>query len=495
MRVSSPARHTRDGLQSRLARRRGQEQSWPFFIRTDLPARPVGARREIEEGKTAALIFCRAHAAGRLLSHSLQLALLLALAIAAAKSAGALATRLHQPSVFGEILVGLILGPTLLNVLAWPAFASPGEGTAMLDLVRDLAQVGVLLLMFVAGLETDLVMMRHVGNVAFWSALGGVILPLIAGTTTAIAFGLPIYWQAIFVGAILTATSVSISAQTLLEIGALRTREGSMILGAAVIDDVMAIIVLSLVMALARASGGGVEWTAVGTVLLRVAIYFGAAIGARRLLAPALRWASSLGVSQAALSAAVVIMFLYSWAAEYVGGLASLTGAYLAGVLIGQTEFKKPLDAGIHPLTYSIFVPLFFISIGLQANARELGPRAAFTAALVVVAIVAKALGCAAFGALRGLPAKSALRVGVGMIPRGEVELIVAGYGLASGIIDEQIFSAAVVMVLATTIVAPPLMRLAFPRHDFVPATVDEMILGPPAHHDRKDDRARGSRM
>src|ERR1041384_347090 len=137
----------------------------------------------------------RPQAAGRLLIHSPQLALLLALAIAAAKSAGALATRLHQPSVFGEILVGLILGPTLLNVLAWPAFASPGEGTAMLDLVRDLAQVGVLLLMFVAGLETDLVMMRHVGNVAFWSALGGVILPLIAGTTTAIAFGLPIYWQ------------------------------------------------------------------------------------------------------------------------------------------------------------------------------------------------------------------------------------------------------------------------------------------------------------
>jgi Kef-type K+ transport system membrane component KefB len=120
--------------------------------------------------------------------------------------------------VFGEILIGLLLGPTLLNVLAWPVFApSPGTaGAPLLDLVRDLAQVGVLLLMFVAGLETDLVMMRHVGKVAFWSALGGVMLPMIFGAMTAVAFGLPLYWEGIFIGAILTATSVSISAQTLL---------------------------------------------------------------------------------------------------------------------------------------------------------------------------------------------------------------------------------------------------------------------------------------
>ena len=400
--------------------------------------------------------------------------------MAAAKTAGALATRLHQPSAFGEILVGLILGPTLLNMLAWPVFASPAGSLPLLDLVRDLAQVGVLLLMFVAGLETNLAMMRHVGKAAFWSAFGGVIVPFIAGVMTAIAFGLPLYWQAIFVGAILTATSVSISAQTLLEIGQLRTREGSTILGAAVIDDVMGIIVLSLVVALARASSNGVDWTVVGVVLLRVVIYFAAALAARRLLSPMLRWASALGVSQAALSAAVVIMLVYAWAAEYVGGVASITGAYLAGVLIAQTEFKKSIDAGIHPLTYSIFVPLFFISIGLQANARELGPRAAFTVALVAVAIVAKAVGSAGFGRLFGLSAKEALRVGVGMIPRGEVELIVAGYGLAIGIIGEEIFSAAVLMVLATTMVAPPLVRLMFPRHAFVPVTVEETIAGPP---------------
>jgi Kef-type K+ transport system membrane component KefB len=384
--------------------------------------------------------------------------------------------------VFGEILIGLLLGPTVLNVLAWPVFASPAGtgGVPLIDLVRDLAQVGVLLLMFVAGLETDLVMMRHVGKVAFWSAFGGVVLPMIFGVMTAVAFGLPLYWEGIFVGAILTATSVSISAQTLLEIGALKTREGSTILGAAVIDDVMSIILLSLVIALAKASSDGMNWTVLGMVMLRVAIYFAAAIAARRLIAPLLRWAASLAVSQAVLSAAIVIMFVYAWAAEYVGEVAALTGAYLAGVLIAQTEFKKPIDSGIHPLTYSLFVPLFFISIGLQANARELGARALFTVALVLVAIVAKAVGCAGFARLSGFSTKESVRVGIGMIPRGEVELIVAGYGLAAGIIGMDIFSAAVLMVLATTTVAPPLMRLVFPRHVFVPSTVEETIAGPP---------------
>jgi Kef-type K+ transport system membrane component KefB len=278
----------------------------------------------------------------------------------------------------------------------------------------------------------------------------------------------------------LTATSVSISAQTLLELDALRTREGSTILGAAVIDDVMGIIVLSLVVALAKASGAGLNWGELGVVVVRVIIYFVAAVAARRLLTPVLRWASTLGVSQAVLSAGLVIMFLYAWAAEYVGAVAAITGAYLAGVLIAQTDFKKEIDAGIHPLTYSIFVPLFFISIGLEANARELGPRAMFTVVLVLVAIVAKAVGCGVFARLFGFATIESVRVGVGMISRGEVGLIVAGYGLANGLIGSDVFSASVLMVLVTTMVTPPLMRLVFPRHAFVPVTVEETIAGPP---------------
>src|SRR5687767_8399092 len=193
------------------------------------------------------------------MTHFLQLLLLLILIIAAAKLAGAAANHLGQPAVFGEILAGLLLGPTLADVLGWPIFHRE-----LLSFVQNLAEIGVLLLMFVAGLETDLDEMRRVGKVAFWAAFGGVVLPMAGGAGVAVAFGLPLFWQGLFIGTILTATSVSISAQTLIELGALRSREGSTILGAAVIDDVMGIVVLSLVTAFARAGAtGGVDATTV----------------------------------------------------------------------------------------------------------------------------------------------------------------------------------------------------------------------------------------
>jgi len=411
--------------------------------------------------------------------------LLLAIVIAAAKIAGVVAGRFRQPAVFGEILAGLILGPTVLNVLAWPVFPPADGGSAaaqsLLPLVGDLAHVGVLLLMFVAGLETDLEQMRRVGRVAFWSAFGGVVLPLVGGAATAVAFGMPLFWDGIFIGTILTATSVSISAQTLMELGALRSREGSTILGAAVIDDVMGIVVLSVVVALARASAtGGVDAGSLLMVVLRLVGYFAAAIYLRRWLAPALRWASGLGVSQALLAAVLIIAFIYAFAAEYVGGVAAITGSYLAGVLVAQTEFKSQVDAGVHPLTYSMFVPVFFISIGLEANARTLGSHAGFTVALIVVAIVAKALGCGVFARVVGFDTRESLRVGVGMISRGEVGLIVAGYGLAERLIGPDVFSASVLVVLATTMTTPPLLRLVFPEREMQYVLVEETIAGPP---------------
>ena len=406
------------------------------------------------------------------MSHFLQILLLFSLVVAAAKIAGAVAARFGQPSVFGEILAGLILGPTILNVLGWPVFAGP----ELSRVVRDFADIGVVLLMFVAGLETDLVEMRRVGKVAFWSAFGGVLLPLVGGALVAAAFGFSLYWDGIFIGTILTATSVSISAQTLIEIGALRSREGATILGAAVIDDVMGIILLSIVVAFAKASAGGVDVAHIGIVALRILLFSTVAIIAGRWLSTVLRWAASLPASQAVLSAAIVIALLYAWAAEYLGAVAAITGAYLAGVLIAQTTFKKEIDVGIHPLTYSIFVPLFFINIGLQANGRALGDRVWFTIALVLVAIVAKAIGCGLFARLFGFTTKESVRVGVGMISRGEVGLIVAGYGLANGLIGNEVFSACVIMVLVTTMVTPPLLRLVFPRRTGEGGTVEETI-------------------
>jgi Kef-type K+ transport system membrane component KefB len=412
------------------------------------------------------------------MSHSLQVILLLMVVVAAAKLAGALATRVHQPSVFGEILAGVLLGPSVLNVLGWPMFAAAEpDAIPLLALVQDLAHLGVLLLMFVAGLETDLDQLRNVGRVAFWVAFGGVLLPLIGGAAVSVAFGLPLYWEGIFVGTILTATSVSISAQTLLELGALRTREGATILGAAVIDDVMGIVLLSVVVALASVSGGvSGAWSQIPVLLIRIALFFAGAVAGARALPFVMRWTSQLGVSQAVLAAAIVIMCAYAWFAEYVGAVAAITGAYVAGVVLARTEFKSEIDRGIHPLTYSMFVPMFFISIGLEANARDLGPRAMFTVVLVVVAIVAKMIGSGVFARIFGLSNRESVRVGIGMISRGEVGLIVAGYALAHGAIGQDVFSASVMMVLATTVVTPPLLRLVFPHRVGTAVIMEETI-------------------
>lgn len=429
------------------------------------------------------------------MTHSLQMLLLLPLIIIGAKAAGALAKRIGQPSVFGELLAGLILGPTFLNVLGWPAFVEiPDSGAhpsgGVLQLVRDFAEIGVLLLMFVAGLETDLAEMRRVGKVAFWSAFGGVGLPMVAGTATAVAFGLPLYWEAIFLGTILTATSVSITAQTLLELGALRSREGSTILGAAVIDDVMGILVLSFIVAFAKASAEGVELTQIGLVIVRVCAFFVVAVVLGRWFGHLLRWGDTLRVSQGVLATALAVALLYAWAAEYLGAVAAITGAYLAGVLIARTPYKKQVDAGIHPLTYSMFVPVFFVSIGLQANARELGGHAAFTALLVVAAVFAKIAGAGGCARIAGFTTPQSLRVGVGMVSRGEVGLIIAGYGLTNGLIGQEVFSASVIMVLLTTMVTPPLLRLVFPRGAGTDAVIDETIARVPDMAERNGSGA-----
>jgi Kef-type K+ transport system membrane component KefB len=428
------------------------------------------------------------------MSHLLQVLLLLALIVPAAKLGAAAAKRIGQPAVFGEMLVGLLLGPTALNVLAWPAFV-PSDAPlhhaaveeSLLGFVRSVADIGVILLMFIAGLETHVGEMRRVGRVAFWAAAGGVLLPLAGGAATAVLFGQSFLFAGLFIGTILTATSVSISAQTLMELGALRSREGSTILGAAIVDDVMGILLLSVVVALARAEGA-LHVGAFALIVLRMTAFFAAAILLGRLLGPVARWAERLGVSQGLLGIVLAVAFLYAWAAEYLGGVAAITGSYMAGVLFAQTAFKSAINRGIHPLTYSIFVPVFFISIGLQANARELGAHWLFTGTLIVVAISTKLLGCAIFARLAGFSGPEAVRVGVGMISRGEVGLIVAGYGLAAGIIGPEVFSTSVLVVLATTMVTPPLLRLVFPA---APAgagaeypVLEESVANPPEPED-----------
>jgi len=242
----------------------------------------------------------------------------------------------------------------------------------------------------------------------------------------------------------------------------------------------MGIILLSLIVAFANASANGVDLIQIGGVVLHLVAFFVAALVAGRGLPAVLAWAKRLPVSQGALSAAIVVALIYAWAAERAGGVAAITGAYIAGVLVAQTEFKREIDSGIHPLAYSIFVPVFFIGIGLQANGRELGGNVAFTITLVAVAIVAKAVGCAVAAMVCGFTKRQSLRVGVGMISRGEVGLIVAGYGRSHGLISQEVFSASVIVVLATTMVTPPLLRLVFSWQPHAVRMVEEAIAHPP---------------
>ena len=417
----------------------------------------------------------------------LQVLLLLSLITLASKGAGALSIRLRQPAVFGEILAGLLLGPSLLNILGWKVFApGAGSGAPRADpagAVQVLAEIGVVLLMFVAGMETDLQEMRRVGKTAFWAAFGGVVLPLVGGALAAHLFGYGCS-EGFFMGAVLTATSVSISAQTLMELKSLRSKEGSTILGAAVIDDVMGIIVLSLVVAFigsaAASHAPASAASAIAWVTFRMALFFASAwVLGRRYLEKIAAGASRLGVSEPLTALAVVVAFLYAWAAEFLGGVAAITGSYLAGVLFAQTSFKERIARGIHPLAYAFFVPVFFINIGLRADVKQLLGQIPLTLFILAVAILGKVIGCGVSAWLTGFQYREALRVGVGMISRGEVGLIVAGYGLTHGIIGSDVFSVMVLMVLVTTMITPVWLRYVFPR-------VQEERVGPVLERDRR---------
>jgi Kef-type K+ transport system membrane component KefB len=389
---------------------------------------------------------------------TLGLLLAIAIIIVAAKSAGYLSIRLHQPAVLGELLMGLILGPTVINLFALDYFA---HGHVE-ETVLYLAEMGVIFLMFMAGLEIDLSEMRKVGLAAVVVGTMGVIVPLILGSVTSLLFGFPLV-SAIFIGLILTATSVSISAQTLMELGLLRTTEGLTLLAAAVVDDILVILILSTDVAL-NGSGGGLRAGDLLLIAARMAVYLAAAVAIGVLVLPRLvRRVSRLPISEGVIATVIVAVFLYAWAAEAIGGMAAITGAFIAGLMLSSSVLRERIEEGMHTITYGLFVPIFFVSIGLKADGRALnGEDMLFTIAIVLVAVIGKVLGCGLGARISGLSGKQSLRVGVGMVSRGEVGLIVASVGLSVGLIPDKVFATMVIVVLVTTLLTPILLRSAF---------------------------------
>lgn len=387
---------------------------------------------------------------------SLSFLLLLGAIIAAAKTGAWLSLRLRQPAVLGELLAGVFLGPTVLDVLHRAPFASEPLAAG----VFLFAAVGVILLMFVAGLDTDLDHMRMVGRAAVSAGVAGVLAPVILGLLAGLSFGFA--WPtSLFVGIVLGATSVSITVQTLIELGRLRSKEGVTLLAAAVVDDVVALLVLSIFVALSH-TGTGSAWGAVA-IVLRIMVFMTAAAGTGPLLRKVLGVVQRAPISEGLLSAIVVAILVYAWAAEALGGIASITGAYLAGILVARAGLREVSERQLKGILYALLVPVFFVSIGLQTNARSLHlGDVPFAAVIIVAAVVGKVVGCGLAVRRAGFSRPEALRVGVGMVSRGEVGLIVAAIGLQAGLLSDRGFAVMVIMVLATTIVTPPLLRLAF---------------------------------
>ena len=385
----------------------------------------------------------------------LQLTFVLAIILFAAKLAGYLSTRLGQPAVLGELLVGLLLGPSLIDLTHMAFITDRHLG----EIVIELGEIGVLVLMFMAGLELHLSELTRNTRVSAYSGVLGVLVPVGMGFLAGSLFDLPLN-SSIFLGLTLGATSVSISAQTLMELKVLRSRVGLGLLGAAVFDDILVILLLSTFLAIA---GGGSGLEILG-VIARMAAFLGLSAAFGFWVLPRLTHiVNRLPVSQSLLTFGIIVMMVYAIAAELLGGMAAITGTFIAGLMFSRTPEKNQLEGGLRALAYSFFVPIFFVSIGLNVNIQELSLSTLWLLVVIVVlAISGKVLGCG-FGAWLGkFTLRESLQLGIGMVSRGEVGLIVATIGLQEGYLNETLFSAIVGMVLVTTLVTPPMLRASF---------------------------------
>ena len=378
-----------------------------------------------------------------------RLLLLLAMILLSAKLLGELAERIGQPAVIGELVAGVLLGPSVLGVV-----------DPTLPVLHLLAEIGVILLLFSIGLETNLKRMISVGGAATMVAVVGVALPFAFGYVVSRALGLELL-PAIVAGAALTATSVGITARVFADLGRLQSVEGQVVLGAAVIDDVIGLVILAVVTDLvagaAPSVGGVVRTTAIAFGFLAVAIALG------RFLVPRMfNLVARTGKEHTLATMALVLAFLLAVAASEVGS-ALIVGAFAAGLVLAPSDHVQAVERGVVRLA-NLFVPIFFVAVGAAVDVRSFTTRdvALVGVMLTVVAIVGK---FAAGYAPVWIRANKTL-IGVGMIPRGEVGLIFAQTGLTAGVLTTGTYSALMLMVLVTTFIAPPLLRLLIAKSE-----------------------------
>lgn len=385
--------------------------------------------------------------------------LFLAIIMISTKILGLFTRKIHMPAVVGALVAGVILGPSCLNLITLT-----GDTGVFLE---QMAELGVILLMFNAGLETDLSELKKNGVASFVTALIGVIVPLIGGF-----LGYAFFFhtdfsdydevlKAVFVGVVLTATSVSITVETLREMGKMKGKVGTTILGAAVIDDIIGIIVLTIVTSLKDTSVSPI------TVVLKIVLYFVFIAVLIFVLTKLKVFVEEQDEKRRTAIICVALCFILSYISEEYFGIADITGAYFAGLMLCTMKVGPYVARRCEIPSYLIFSPVFFASVGLKVTLGGMDASIwIFAIILLVIAILSKVVGCGLGAKICGCTGKEAFQVGIGMISRGEVALIVAQKGYASGMLDDVLFAPIVLVVIVTTLITPILLKLVMKDND-----------------------------
>ena len=378
----------------------------------------------------------------------------LAIIVIAAKLLGLVARKLKAPQVVGEILAGVLVGPSLLG---W---------VNQTDFISYMAEIGVILLMFSAGLGTDLKQLVKTGVQATLVACSGVFVPLIFGAAYYMVFygaspwGSPDFYKAVFVGVILTATSVSITAQTLKEMGKLSTKVGTLILSAAIIDDVIGIIVLTFVIGFKDPESKPLK-VVISTVLFFIFAVIVGIISYKIFKAIDKKYPHTRRIPIAGLA----YCFAFAYIAEKYFGIADITGAYVAGIILCSIDDSSYIESKVDINSYMLFGPLFFASIGLKTSFDNMSMSILwFSLGFVAVGLLAKIIGCGLMAKCFKYSNNDALKIGIGMMTRGEVALIVSQKGLSVGLLDSHYFTCVILLIIVSSIATPILLKLLYSK-------------------------------
>ncbi len=381
----------------------------------------------------------------------------LAIIMVAAKIMGLAVRKLNVPQVVGEILAGLIIGPSILGFVQQSDFLS------------QMAEIGVILLMFSAGLGTNLRDMAKTGFTAFLVACMGVFVPLLCGTLLYMAFygfdsiGSAEFYKALFIGTILTATSVSITVKALAEMGKLKTKLGTLIVSAAIIDDVIGIIVLTMVVGMSTGKGGSGQIIAVA---VRSALFFVFSGGIGFVIYKIFKRldAKYKHTQRIPILGLALCMFM-AYAAERYFGVADITGAFVAGIILCNIQDADYIERKMNINSYMLFGPVFFAGIGLKTDVSHISPDIIlFSVCFVIVGLIAKIIGCGVTARLSRYSFGDSLKVGVGMMTRGEVALIVAQKGLSAKIIKPVFFTPVILLIIVSSILTPIALKMLYGR-------------------------------